>query len=107
MLPDGHMELPGHVDKEQSHQVCPYNQFHHYILCACDICTRWHFSLLFSIQNVLVVKTPRVPEEVRSYQGSNICFKAEVRVSSGRAGTCSAPLPFYYIPNGKNMYIHV
>ena len=39
MLSDGHMELPGHVDKEQSHQVCPYNQFHHYILCVRDNCT--------------------------------------------------------------------
>ena len=60
---------------------------------------------------MLVVKTPRVPEEVRGYQGSNMCFKAEVRVYSSRAGTCSAPLTFYYIPNGKNiqvsMYIRV
>jgi hypothetical protein len=69
MLPDTQVvELLGHVDKEQSHQ------------------------------NVLVVKTPRLPDELRNYQGPTL--KAEVRVSSGRAGTCSAPLPFYYIPNG-------
>lgn len=49
---------------------------------------------------MLVVKTPRLPEEMRNYQGF---YKAEVRVSSGRAGTCSSPLPFYYIPNGKNI----
>lgn len=53
------------------------------------------------LQNVLVVKTPRLPDELRNYQGSTHCFKAEVRVSSGRAGTCSAPLPFCYIPNGE------
>jgi hypothetical protein len=72
MLPDTQVvELLGHVDKEQSHQ------------------------------NVLVVKTPRLPDELRNYQGPTL--KAEVRVSSGRAGTCSAPLPFYYIPNGKQL----
>ena len=59
------------------------------------------FTSTISLQNVLVVKTPRLPDELRNYQGPTL--KAEVRVSSGRAGTCSAPLPFYYIPNGKQL----
>ena len=52
---------------------------------------------------MLVVKTPRLPDDLRNYQGANYCFKAEVRVSSGRAGTCSAPLSFFYIPNSKEV----
>jgi hypothetical protein len=66
--------------------------------------TYTHLKLNFTTsieQNVLVVKTPRLPDELRNYQGPTL--KAEVRVSSGRAGTCSAPLPFYYIPNGKHL----